>query len=120
MAGKLQISLEKKTEQRLEVTIKNKKPVVLTDLTASLHAIGEQYQMFVLNDAPADQQVSTKLLVKDVRSGSIIFDLVANALPIVPMLWEGGSLAEWCKVAKEMLAAWVDTKKKTTKGNIKD
>jgi len=112
MAGKLQISLEKKTEQHLEVTIKNKKPVVLTDLTASLHAIGEQYHAFVLNDAPADQQISTRLLVKDVRSGSIIFDLVANALPIVPMLWDGGSLAEWCKVAKEMLAAWVDTKKK--------
>lgn len=108
----MRVKVEKKAEQRLEITIKNKKPVVLTDLTASLDAIGRQYQAFVLNDAPVDAQVTTELLVKDVRSGSIIFDLVANALPIVPMLWNGGSLSEWCNVAKEMIGAWIDDKKK--------
>jgi len=112
MAAKVRVKVEKKAEQRLEITIKNKKPVVLTDLTASLDAIGRQYQAFVLNDAPVDAQVTTELLVKDVRSGSIIFDLVANALPIVPMLWNGGSLSEWCNVAKEMIGAWIDDKKK--------
>ena len=87
--ARLRITVEKQTDQRLEITIKNKKPVVLTDLTLSLLAIGQQYEGFIENDVPADQQVSTALLVKEVRTGSIIFELVAQALPIAPLLWDG-------------------------------
>lgn len=117
MAGSLRVSVERKAEQRLEVTIENKSPVALADLTASLHAIGQQYQAFMLNDAPADAQaVTTELLVKDVRSGSFVFDLITKAaLPIAPLLWSGGSFGEWCNVAKEMLASWLDTKNKPTR-----
>jgi len=105
--ARLRIKANKKTGQRLEVIIQNKKPVVLTDLTLSLLAIGQQYEGFIENDVLAHQHLSTELLIKEVRSGSIIFELVANALPITPLLWDGGSLAEWCKIAKEMLLFWI-------------
>jgi hypothetical protein len=110
--ARLRIKVENRTDQRLEVTIKNTKPVVLTDLTLSLLGIGQQYESFIENDVPADQQVSTELLVKEVRTGSIVFELVAHALPIAPLLWDGGSLAEWCKVAKDMLLFWLGKEKK--------
>jgi hypothetical protein len=96
---------------RLEVTIKNTKPVVLTDLTLSLLAIGHQYESFIENDVPANQQVSAELLVKEVRTGSIVFELVAHAIPIAPILWDGGSLAEWAKVAKDMVLFWLGKQK---------
>lgn len=112
MAGSLRIKVDKRTDQRLEITIKNKKPVVLTDLTLSLLAIGQQYQSFIHNEGPGDANVSSELLVKEVRSGSIVFELIAHALPMVPMLWDGGSLAEWCKVAKDWIKFYAGETKK--------
>lgn len=88
--------------QRLEVTISNTQPVVLTDLTLSLLAIGQQYEGFIDNDVQEAPQISAALLVKEVRSGSIIVELVAQAIPVVPLLWDGGSLAQWTKIAKDM------------------
>lgn len=90
-------------QQRLEVVIENRKPVVLTDLTLALLAVGQQYEQFVEHELPRDQQVSSTLLVKEVRTGSIVFELIAQAIPIAPLLWQGGSMLEWAKCAKDTL-----------------
>lgn len=90
-------------EQYLEVVIRNTKPVVLTDLTLSLLAISQQYQQFVETELPPESQVSAELLVREVRTGSIVFELIAHTLPVAPLLWSGGSIFEWSKVAKDML-----------------
>ena len=90
---------------RLEVVIKNTKPVELTDLTLALLAVGQQYETFVENELPDDIQVSSKLLVKEVRTGSIVFELVAKGLlPTIPLLWvHNQSLAEWCRWAEHLM-----------------
>jgi hypothetical protein len=94
----------KQSGERLEVTIRNRKPVGLTDLTLALLAVGQQYERFVETELPPNIRVSSTLLIKEVRSGSIVFDLITDvALPVVPLLWQGGSLSEWVKVASEVL-----------------
>lgn len=88
---------------KLAITIKNEKPVVLTDLTLSLLAVNQQFQRFIESETNQDYQVGTRLYIKEVRSGSIIVELVAQALPIVPLIWNGGTLSEWLNNAKDIL-----------------
>lgn len=92
--------LEIDNTKRLEITIKNTQPVVLTDLTMALLSISNQYQRFIEASTTQDYAPSSELLIKDVRSGSIVVELVSHAMPILPLVWDGGSLSEWVKVAQ--------------------
>jgi hypothetical protein len=85
---------------KLEVTIHNEKPVVLSDLTLSLLGISQQYQKFVESETNQDYQAGAELYIKEVRKGSIVVELIAQAMPIVPLIWSGGSLNEWLNYAK--------------------
>ncbi|MEF8733738.1 MAG: hypothetical protein V5B40_18060 [Candidatus Accumulibacter meliphilus] len=63
------------------------------------------------------------MFIKDVRSGSIIVELVAQAMPVVPLLWQGGSLLEWVNHAKSVIE-WLNGKLATpptvlTKNDLK-
>lgn len=89
--------------QKLEIKINNKKPVVLADLTISLLGISQQYQRFIESETNQDYDASTELYIKEVRTGSIIVELVALAMPIVPLVWSGGSLSEWTTQAKAVI-----------------
>lgn len=88
---------------KLEITIRNEKPVVLTDLTLSLLAVNQQFQRFLESKTNHDYQTSTELYIKEVRSGSIVVELVALAMPIIPLVWTGGPLNEWMNQAKAIL-----------------
>lgn len=98
-------TVEVEGAHRLEVVIKNTRPVELTDLTLALLAVGQQYESFVETNLPTGIEVSSKLLVKEVRTGSIIFELIAQGvIPTVPLLWaHNSSLAEWCHVAQHLM-----------------
>lgn len=87
-------------DKKLEITINNEKPVELTDMTLSLLAVSEQFQKFVESSTNDDYQAGAELYIKEVRSGSIVVELVAQAMPIVPLIWEGGSLSEWVNTVK--------------------
>lgn len=89
--------------EKLQVTINNKKPVVLTDLTMALLAVGQQFERFIENETTEQHQTGSQLFIKEVRSGSIIIELIAQAIPVVPLLWQGGSLEEWLGHAKSMI-----------------
>src|SRR5690554_554313 len=88
---------------KLEVTIKNDKPVVLTDLTLSLLSVNQQFQRFLESETNQDYQPNTELYIRKVRTGSIVIELVALAMPIIPLVWEGGPLTEWINHAKSIL-----------------
>lgn len=63
----------------LTIEIKNKTPVELIDLTKSLSSFADEYKRYLgTNDIaiPADE---IKLYIKEIRTGSIIADLVALA-----------------------------------------
>lgn len=88
---------------KLQITIKNQKPVVLTDLTLSLLAINQQFQRFIESETNQDYDASSELYIKEVRTGSIIVELVTQTLPILPLVWTGGSLAEWVTQAQGII-----------------
>ncbi|PXW90752.1 hypothetical protein C8R34_10264 [Nitrosomonas sp. Nm84] len=91
------------SNDRLEITINNTRPVALTDLTLSLLSVGHQFEKFIETELRADVPVASELLVKEVRSGSIVFELVAQALPLIPLFWQGGALLEWANYAKDTI-----------------
>jgi hypothetical protein len=94
---------------KLQVTINNTKPVVLTDLTLALLGIGQQYESFIENETSDPSGSGSELFIKEVRSGSIIVELVAQTLTVAPLLWQGGSLTEWANHAKSILE-WLNGK----------
>lgn len=102
MKNIMEIDLSK----RLEIKINNKNPVGLEDLSLSLLAFNHQFQKFVESETNRETDIGSELLIKEVRSGSIIVELISHAAPIVPLFWEGGSLAQWSKVA-EGICGWL-------------
>lgn len=72
----------------------------LEDLLLSLLAFNHQFHKFVESETNKETDIGSELLIKEVRSGLIIVELVSQAAPIVPLLWEGGSLVQWSKVVE--------------------
>jgi len=101
--------LELDFSNRLEITINNTRPVVLTDLTMALLGVGQQFEKFIENETNEQNATSSELFIKDVRSGSIVVELIAQAIPVVPLLWQGGSLLEWVNHAKSVVE-WLNGK----------
>ncbi|WP_197408184.1 MULTISPECIES: hypothetical protein [unclassified Guyparkeria] len=93
-------------DNSLEIKIRNTQPVALEDLSLSLLAFGQQFHKFVEAEVENGSEVSAELLIKEVRSGSIVVELVSQSVPIAPLLWQGGSLLEWSKVVQN-LCAWL-------------
>jgi len=92
----LEIDLDKK----LEIKINNDRPVSLKDLSMSLLSFNHQFHKFVEAETDRETQVGTELLIKEVRKGSIVIELVSQAAPIVPLLWGGGTLSQWSSVVQ--------------------
>lgn len=110
--------------KRLEIKINNTKAVGLEDLSLSLLAFNHQFQKFVESETSKETDMSSELLIKEVRSGSIIVELISHSSSIVPLLWEGGSLTQWSKIAKE-ISGWLLGKtekppKELTKQDLQD
>lgn len=115
--------LELDFNDKLQITINNTRPVVLTDLTMALLGVGQQFERFIENETTEQHQTGSELFIKEVRSGSIIVELVAQAIPVVPLLWQGGSIVEWTGYAKSVIE-WLNGKldkppKDVTKQDLK-
>lgn len=94
---------------KLEITINNEKPVVLTDLTMALLGVAQQFERFIENETTEQYHAGSELFVKEVRSGSIVVELIAQAMPVAPLLWQGCSLVEWVDHAKSVIE-WLNGK----------
>jgi hypothetical protein len=91
-------------ERWLEIRINNTRPVSLTELTLSLLAFNQQYAKFVDETTNEDQKISTELLIKEVRSGSIVVELVTQVAPFVPLLWSVTPLDTWFTAVTQTLS----------------
>lgn len=96
MSNILEIDLDKK----MEITISNENPVSLKDLSLSLLSFNHQFHKFVESETDRETDIGSELLIKEVRKGSIVIELVSQAAPIVPLLWEGGTLSQWSGVVQ--------------------
>jgi hypothetical protein len=93
--------------ETLTYTLNNIRPVELLDLTNSLLAIGEQYRSFVRRQNGALVEDNYRLYVREIRTGSIIVDLISLATqpqvlgPIAPFIVQFTSeLSEWFEFFK--------------------
>lgn len=87
-------------KMKLIIEIKNKHPVELLDLARSMMALGDEYQRFLLkHDAMLDAD-NVKLYIKEIRSGSIITELVALAPYTLPFVEHADSVLEYAKYIK--------------------
>jgi hypothetical protein len=88
----------------LTIEYKNQKPVELSDLTASLNAINNQYKRFA--ESRSDEfeiQGEVKLFIREMRHGSIIADLIDNAWWIIPAVHNINSLFEFARNLKRLI-----------------
>lgn len=89
-------------EMKLVVEIKNTTPMELTDLVGSLAAVALEYRSSVEYSRTKLDLKKVKLYLKDVRSGSVITELVALAPGLLPFVEYGESILEF----SEYLKSW--------------
>lgn len=90
--------------EKLTVEIKNKFPVELADLTNALFSFGDQYKRFALTRNEITQEHEAKLYIKEIRTGSIITDLVAYTpliLPVLPVIANVTTVLDFCSYLKK-------------------
>jgi hypothetical protein len=70
---------------KFSIKIDNRRPVELLDLTASLHALGEQYKDFVHDHGYDPVAENVRLYITELRTGSIIaqFEAIAEQASFV-------------------------------------
>jgi hypothetical protein len=90
-------------ETKLTITLKNKQPVELADLTLGLFALADEYRRFVPRHPVARTQADRdcRLYIKEVRSGSIEIDLVAMAPLALPFIENANSVVEFARYLKD-------------------
>ncbi len=73
-------------QPKLTICIENKYPVELMDLTRSLSSFADEYMRFLSQQADLPEQADIRLYIKEIKTGSIIADLIALALPALPII----------------------------------
>jgi len=71
---------------KLIVEIKNVQPVELIDLAQSMLSLGSEYQSYLGKYAREVDAGGARLYIKEVRSGSVITELVALAPFTLPLV----------------------------------
>jgi hypothetical protein len=70
-------------EAEFTIEVKNTRPIELLDLTASLTALANEYQRHLNRDHAEDAASEVRLYVKEIRSGSVIAELMAASPTIM-------------------------------------
>lgn len=69
----------------LRVEIKNKEPLELIELTKSLTSLSNQYNSYTESNGFTEKERHAKLYVKEIKSGSVILDLMEYAsIGVIP------------------------------------
>lgn len=87
---------------KLTIEIKNRQPVELLDLAQSLNSLGEEYRRFLATGEQAGKPDEIKLYVKEIRTGSIITELVALAPYSLPFVEHADTVIEYAKHLKTL------------------
>lgn len=72
-------------ETKLTVEIKNETPVLLEDFTQSFRGLADEYESYV-HERATEAMADVRLYVREIRTGSIIADLVALAPLALPFV----------------------------------
>ena len=104
----------------LTITIQNKQPVELLDLTTSFVGLADEFRDHIQKNFPEVAAAEVRLYVKEIRAGSIVAELVA----ISPQLIQGVSylnavvsFTKHLKAAYDFLSGKSDGKPELEKGS---
>ena len=87
-------------KMKLTIEISNKRPVELTDLAKSMLSLGDEYRRFLAAHDAHIEADDVKLYVKEIRSGSIIQELVAMAPYALPFIEHANTIVGFAKHLK--------------------
>lgn len=92
----------------LLIKIENKQPVELLDLTKSLLSLSSQFDSYVSTHCECKEEREAKLYVKQVKSGSIIIELVEFAtIGMLPFLENSNIVIEFASHLKDIFMFFV-------------
>lgn len=80
-------------ESKLRVQICNKRPIELIDFTEGLLSLGNQYKKFIVRNPDLSFADDVSLFIKEVKTGSIIADLVPMAAATLPFIVDFNNIA---------------------------
>lgn len=78
------------TPEKLVIEIQNKQPLELVEMADCLLSAGAEYQRYLALHEGAAASMEVKLLVREVRQGSAVFELVAGCYNVFPQVIEHG------------------------------
>lgn len=88
---------------RLVIKIENNRPIELLDLTKSLVSFASQFDSYVVKNADSKENREAKLYIKEIKSGSVILELIELAtVGMIPFIENTNTIigfAEYCKKA---------------------
>jgi hypothetical protein len=88
---------------KIVVEIKNHYPVELLDLTQSLYSFAKEYEGYAYSEFEGADKRGTKLYVKEIRTGSIITELMPHAAGLLPLLSEANTVVGFAKHLKTVI-----------------
>ena len=91
--------------EKLVITINNKNPVELVDLAQSMLALAGEYRQMLSDSSGSGDPDEVKLYIKEVRSGSIVQELVPIAMATLPFVAQVNTIAEFTKHISN-LSSW--------------
>lgn len=87
-------------ENRLHFELKNVLPVAVDDYATSLQALAEEYRRYLAAFESLEDSAATKMYVQEIRSGSIINELVPYAVGVLPLLDVARTVSEYSEYLK--------------------
>lgn len=91
----------------LTVTIATQAPIELRDLMDGLSAIEKQCHRYFEHNYPERSEEESRLLVRDVRSGSIIFDLAPAIAPFIADMENIKTIVEYVEAFRSKVLPWL-------------
>ncbi len=108
---------------RLSIEIKNSRPVELLELAQSFQSFADEYKRHLLKQEEPPIADDIKLFIKEIKSGSIITDLVALSTVALPFVENANSIigfGSYLKNAYDYLTGKSDQKPELEKANYEN
>lgn len=99
-------------ETKLIIEISNKRHVELLDLARSMMSIGDEYKHFLVKHETYIDPDHVKLYIKEIRSGSIITELVSLSPYTLPLIDHAETVFEYAKHIKILYEWLIEGKEK--------
>lgn len=106
---------------KLVIDLKNKRPVDLIDLTGAYMGFADEYRRFIARNNSLIPGDDVRLYIKEIRSGSIITDLVALSAVGLPFAEHAKTIVgfmDYIKSSYNFLTGASDNKPQLDKSNL--